>query len=61
VVRATVDIENQIVESNESNNSSYALVKVVGDSVTELERGRGYGPFDPNKVVYTGGGPASQD
>jgi hypothetical protein len=61
VVRTTVDIENQILESNESNNSSYALVKVVGDSVQLLERGRGPGPFYPRKVVYKGSGPASQD
>jgi hypothetical protein len=61
VVRATVDVENQIAESNETDNSAYSLVRVVGDHVTLLERGRGLGPFDPHKVVYTGDGPASQD
>jgi hypothetical protein len=61
VVRSTVDIENQILESNESDNSSYALIRVTGDAIQPIERGRGTGPFDPHKVVYTGSGPASQD
>jgi hypothetical protein len=61
VVRSTVDIENQVLESNDANNSAYALIKVVGDHVVELERGQGTSPFDPHKVVFTGAGPASQD
>jgi hypothetical protein len=61
VVRATVDIENQVVESNEGNNSAYTLVKVQGDKIVPIERGRGLGPFDRHKVVYTGDGPASVD
>ena len=61
VVRATVDIENKILETDDSDNSAYALVKVVGDHVMELERGQGSGPFDPHKVVFAGAGPASQD
>jgi len=61
VVRATVDVENQIKESREDDNSAYSVVRVTGDRVTLLERGRGRGPFDPHKVVYTGDGPASQD
>ena len=60
-MRATVDISNQVLESDDENNSSYALIKVVGDNVLELERGRGMGPFDPHKVVFHGAGPASQD
>jgi hypothetical protein len=61
VVRATVDIENQILESDETDNSAYALVKVVGDKVLPIERGQGTGPFDPHRVVFKGAGPASSD
>jgi hypothetical protein len=61
VVRITIDAPNTILESNEDDNSAYALVKVVGDQAIELERGQGLSPFDPGKVVFTGSGPASQD
>jgi hypothetical protein len=61
VVRITIDAPNTILESNESDNSAYALVKVVGDQAIELERGQGASPFDPHKVVFTGAGPASRD
>jgi hypothetical protein len=61
VVRTTVDIENKILETNDNDNSAYALVKVVGDQVQLLERGWGTSPFDPHKVVFRGSGPASQD
>jgi hypothetical protein len=61
VVRSTVDIENKILETNDSDNSAYALIKVVGDQVQLLERGWGTSPFDPHKVVFRGSGPASQD
>jgi len=61
VVRITIDIGNTILESNEDDNSAYALVKVVGDQAIELERGQGTSPFDPDKVVFTGSGPASRD
>jgi hypothetical protein len=61
VVRCTVDIENQILESDESDNSAYALVKVVGDKVQLLERGQGSSPFDPDRTVFRGSGPASVD
>ncbi|HEV7461705.1 MAG TPA: hypothetical protein VGN78_14295 [Solirubrobacteraceae bacterium] len=61
VVRSTVDHLNHVLESNDSNNSAYALINVVGDHVQLLERGWGTGPFDPRKVVFRGAGPASQD
>jgi hypothetical protein len=61
VVRATVDISNQVLESDENDNASYALVKVVGDKVQLIERGQGSGPFDPRRVVFRGAGPASID
>jgi hypothetical protein len=61
VVRSTVDKGNTTLETNENDNSSYALIRVNGHQVDELERGQGMSPFDPNKVVFTGYGPASQD
>ena len=59
VVRATVDKANHILESNETDNTSYTLIRVVGRSVDIIERGRGRSPWDSHKVVYTGDGPAS--
>ena len=61
VVRATVDIENQILETSDADNSAYALVQVTGDRVQLLERGQGSGPFDPHRTVFRGAGPASRD
>lgn len=61
VVRITIDAEHHVLQSSYAHNTSYALVKVVGDTVTEIERGQGYGPWDPNKIVFTGAGPASRD
>jgi len=59
VVRATVDKANHILESNETDNTSYTLIRIVGRSVDIIERGRGRSPWDGDKVVYTGDGPAS--
>jgi hypothetical protein len=61
VVRITINAGHQVLESNYANNSAYALVKVVGDHVQELERGQGLSPWDRHKLVFTGSGPASQD
>ncbi|MGH2758361.1 MAG: hypothetical protein ACRDKJ_02250, partial [Actinomycetota bacterium] len=59
VVRATADKANHVLESDEADNSSYALIHVVGDSVRILERGRGSSHLDDEKLVYRGAGPAS--
>ena len=61
VVRETIDIGHEVLESRYDNNTAYALVNIVGDHITELERGQGLDPWDPHKVVFTGGGPASRD
>jgi hypothetical protein len=50
-----------VLQSSRAYSSSYGLVKVVGDSITELERGQGLSPFDKHKIVFTGSGPASQN
>jgi hypothetical protein len=61
VVQITIDAGHEVLESSYADNTAYALVKVVGDSVQEVERGQGDSPWDPHKVVFTGSGPASQD
>jgi hypothetical protein len=61
VVRATVDIERSVEQASYAHQSSYALVSVIGETVRLIERGMGTSPYDPNKVVFTGAGPASQD
>jgi hypothetical protein len=52
VVRAEVDGADQILESDESDNVSYAFIQVTGDRVKVVERGFGRDPWDPNKKVY---------
>jgi hypothetical protein len=61
VLRATVDKSNTTLETNENDNSSYALIRITGHHVEVIERGQGQSHLDPNKVVFTGYGPASQD
>jgi hypothetical protein len=61
VVRITIDSAHDVLQSRYAYNSSYALVKVTGDNVQEIERGQGLGPWDPHKIVFTGAGPASQN
>jgi hypothetical protein len=61
VVRITINAGHEVLESSYANNSAYALVKVTGDRVQELERGQGMSPWDPHKTVFTGSGPASQN
>jgi hypothetical protein len=60
VVRSTVDRANNILETNDADNTSYSYIKVVGESVRILERGWGSGPWDPKKIVFLGDGPASR-
>jgi hypothetical protein len=61
VVRSTVDKSNRVLEQNETDNTAYAYIEVKGENVTMLERGQGSDPWDPNKVVFKGLGPASVD
>lgn len=61
VIRISIDVRHEVLETRYDNNVAYALVKVVGDSVSLIERGQGTSPFDARKVVFTGAGPASRD
>jgi hypothetical protein len=60
VVRSTVDKGNQILETDDTDNSAYALVRIAGETITPIERGWGLSPFDPARVVFRGSGPASR-
>jgi hypothetical protein len=61
VVRTTADKYNQILEENETDNASYAYIRVTGEDVTTIERGQGLGPWDKTKVIFTGVGPAARE
>jgi hypothetical protein len=61
VVRTTVDKGNTTLETNESDNSSYAFIRISGRRVELIERGQGLSHLDPAKVVFSGFGPGSQD
>jgi hypothetical protein len=52
VVRTTVDAKNKVAETDETDNTAYAFVRVSDNSVRVLERGYGLDPFDPNKEIY---------
>lgn len=48
VIRGTADAADLLVESNEADNVSYALIRVESDgSIDLLERGYGTDPWDP--------------
>ena len=51
VLRATADIDNQLIESDEADNVGYAHVSLQGSTVAILERGYGSSPWDPEKFV----------
>lgn len=51
VVRVKVDQEGHVREAREGNNTSYALIRLRGDEMTVVERGRGTDPWDPKKAV----------
>lgn len=53
VIRGITDSENRIVESNETNNASFAYFNVNAlGTVDVLERGFGTDPWDPLKEVH---------
>lgn len=61
VARATVDKGDTTLETDETDNSSYALIRISGRRIELIERGQGTSHLDPRKVVFSGYGPASQD
>jgi len=61
VVRSIVDAEDRALETNDGDNISYAYIEVQGDTIELLERGWGRDPWDPDKVVFSGPGPAQRE
>ena len=53
VVRITVNPKGNVLEVSRANDSAYALVHIVKDSVGILERGQGLSPWDKHKKVFT--------
>lgn len=51
LLRSTTDPGNDILETDETDNTSYALMQITGDDVQLLERGYGAGPWDPDHEV----------
>lgn len=51
VIQATVDPANTVIESDDTDNHGYALVRITGDRIEQLERGLGRSPWDPRKRV----------
>ena len=61
VIRATVDQTNLILETDDTDNTAYALARIDGEAIDLIERGQGTDPWDAGKVVFCGAGPASRD
>lgn len=51
IVRTTTDPLDHVLESDETDNTAYAYVRIVREQVQVIEQGRGQGPWDPKKVV----------
>lgn len=52
LLREVVDKEDRLIESDETDNTSYAYFNVTGQrSLKIIERGYGRDPWDPQKVV----------
>lgn len=51
VVRTTTDVADTLLESDETNNASYAFMSITGNEVEVIERGYGLSPWDPHKRI----------
>jgi hypothetical protein len=51
VVRANADSRDWILESDEGDNASYALIRIEGETIDVVERGLGTDPWDPGKII----------
>jgi hypothetical protein len=60
VIWSMVDENNNVIEEDETDNTSYAYVEIQGTEVTILERGWGQSPWDTNKTVFTGPHPTQR-
>ena len=61
VVQSRVDEQGHVMETDETDNVSYAYVEIENDDIHLLERGWGESPWDKTKTVFAGAGPAEQE
>ena len=61
VVHAQVDEKNNVIETDETDNISYAYIEVQGETISILERGWGLSPWDPDKEVFSGPHPTQRE
>lgn len=52
VMATTADPQNTVLESDDSNNTSYAYLRIEGDHIDVIESGVGSSPWDPNKILF---------
>lgn len=52
VAVTTGDPLDLVAETDETNNTSYAYLQIIGDQVRVIESGRGTSPWDPAKVLF---------
>ena len=60
VVRSIVDEMGYVLETDDSDNVSYAYIEVQGDTIEILERGWGTDPWDDRKLVFDLTGPVGR-
>jgi len=53
VVTTTADPKNVIKESDDSNNTSYAYLRIEGEKIDVIESGIGSSPWDPDKELFS--------
>lgn len=53
VAITTGDPLDLVKETNETDNTSYAYLQIIGENVRIIETGRGTSPWDPTKVLFT--------
>jgi hypothetical protein len=53
VVQTIADPEDVVLETDETDNTTYAYIEITGDAVDVIETGRGSSPWDPTKVVLS--------
>lgn len=52
VFQITIDPEDNVLETSEEDNTSYAYLRIVGDEIWVMETGLGTSPWDPDKQVF---------
>lgn len=53
LLQVTINPKHNVLSARYDDNVGYALIRVIGDRVTVIERGQGQSPWDPHKTVFT--------